>query len=52
MIFVASGMFLILSLFLSFSRFFVLSVNNSGLFLLYIETYTTDCSLLYLGRGV
>ena len=30
-------MFLILSLFLSFCRFFVISVNSFGLFLLYVK---------------
>ena len=38
MIFVES-MFWILSLFLSCSNFFVISLNSSGLFLLYAETY-------------
>ena len=42
LIFVVSNVFLfflIRSLFLSCSRFFDISVNGSGLFLLYVETY-------------
>ena len=37
MIFVASGIFLILSLILICSRFFVISLNCSGLYWLYCE---------------
>ena len=46
MIFVVPSMFLILSLFLSCSRFFIISANRSGLFLLYIEIYAKGCMLL------
>ena len=46
MIFFVSGMFLVLSLFLSWSRFFHISVNCSGLFLLYAKTYAKGSSLL------
>ena len=45
MIFVVFCKSLILSLFLS-SGFFVIVVNISGLFLLYVETYVKVCSLL------
>ena len=47
MIFIVSNMFSILSLFLSWSRFFDISVNSSGLFLFYVEIYAKDCSLLW-----
>ena len=45
MIFVESSISLILSLFLS-SRFFIISVNSSGLFLLKVATYARGFSLL------
>ena len=51
MIFVASCIFLILSLFLSCSRFFIISVNSSGLFLWYVETSAEGSSLLWVRGG-
>ena len=47
-----SNMFLILSLFLSYSGFFIISVNSFGLFLLYVETYAKNSSLLCFFGGV
>ena len=46
MIFVIPIMFLILSLFLSCSRFFDISGNTSCLFLSYVETYAKGSMLL------
>ena len=45
-IFVVPGMFLIFSLFISCSRFFAISGNCLGLFLLYVETYAKCSTLL------
>ena len=47
LIFVVSSISLILSSFLS-SRFFIISVNSSGLFLLQVATYTRGFSLMCL----
>ena len=50
-IFVASSIFLILPWFLN-SRFFVISVTSSGLYLLYIEMYAKGSTLLCFGRFI
>ena len=49
MIFVVSYIFLILLWFLSYSRFFIISVNSSRLFLLDVQICAKGCSLLFLG---
>ena len=48
MIFAVSSAFLILSLFLSYPRFFI-STSSSELFLLYVETHAKGSSLLCFG---
>ena len=45
--FIVSGMFLILLLFISCSTFFIISVNSSGLFFMYIEKYAKGSSWLF-----
>ena len=45
------AVFLILPLFLNCSRFCIISVKNSGLILLYVETYAKGYSLLRFFGG-
>ena len=39
--------YLLCLIFINWCRFFNLSANSSGLFLLYVETYAKGCSFLY-----